>query len=189
MRAILFASVAAVLVQPLVFAALSVLLLVISYIGGATASLGDLYRFVLALGQLSIAVIAVAIPFVALIGVPLFLALRRHGLLGWRTITSAGFLAAALPFALIGFPLWGDSTGYSAGANWHGTYVQFVEDGVYTIYGWLNYLEEIVRFGIQGLVGALVFFVVWGRFHARYECSPSMADQISSNAPPGGSQE
>ena len=117
--------------------------------------------------------LVVAAAFVFVVGIPLFLVLKRMGRLGWRSILPAGFLAAAIPFAGIGFPLLRDSSGFSYGANWHGTYVQFVENGVYTMYGWLSYLEEVVRFGIHGLAGAAAFHLVWLRLHESQQSVPA----------------
>ena len=165
MKAIALASLAAVLVQPLVFALVTTALLTISLLGGATMNDGDLPMLFLQLGPLSIYVVVVGAAFVVVVGIPLFLVLKRMGKLGWRSILSTGFLAAAIPFAVIALPMLRDSSGFSYGANWHGTYVQFVQNGVYTMYGWLNYLEEIVRFGIHGLAGAAAFYLVWLRLH------------------------
>ncbi len=173
MKAIALASLAAVLVQPLVFALITAALLTISLLGGAMMNNGDLPRLFLQLGPISIYVDVVATAFVVVVGIPLFLVLKRMGKLRWRSILSAGFLAAAIPFAVIGFPLLRDSSGFSYGANWHGTYVQFVENGVYTMYGWLNYLEEIVRFGIHGLAGAAAFYLVWLRLHEPQQGVPA----------------
>jgi len=159
------ASIAAVLVQPVAFALLKAVLMVISLLGGATMSEGALPRLLQQLVLISFYVIVVAAAFVAVLGVPLFLALKRMGRLGWRSVLAAGFLAAAIPLALFSFPLWRDSPGFSYGANWHGTYVRFIENGVYTIYGWFNYVEDIVQFGVQGLAGAAVFYYVWLKVH------------------------
>lgn len=173
MKAIGAAFLAAVLVQPIVFALLTALLLFISLAGGATMQSDDWARLGPQLPFISFFVVVVAAAFVALLGLPLFALLRRRGKLGWRSICAAGFLAAAIPYAVFAFPLLRDNTGYSAGANWHGTYVQFVTDGVYTIYGWLNYLEEIVRFGIQGLAGGAVFYAVWLKLHEPQQGVPA----------------
>jgi hypothetical protein len=165
MKAVGGAFLAAVLIQPLVFGLLTSVLLAISLLGGASMAPGDLERMGLALFPISLYVVVVAGAVVALLGIPTFVMLRRTNSLGWHSILTAGFLAAALPYAIIAFPLWRDNTGFSYGANWHGTSVQFVSDGVYTIYGWLNYIEEIVRFGIHGLAGAAMFYLVWLRLH------------------------
>jgi hypothetical protein len=87
-------------------------------------------------------------------------------------------LSAAIPYALFAFPLWTDSSGFGYGENWHGTYREFIVDGVYTIYGWLNYLEEIVWFGIQGWSGAAAFYFVWLRMHEPQQGAP--ADGLAS---------
>lgn len=50
---------------------------------------------------------------------------------------------------------------YSEGANWHGHVVTFIDHGTTTFFGWLVYVERIVTFGLPGVLGAIVFWVVW----------------------------
>lgn len=184
MKAIVAASLAAILVQPAVFAILMAVLFAIDLLGGSTMNDGDAQRIFVALAQLSFFVILVAAVFVAVLGVPLFLALKRMGRLGWRSILLAGLLAAAVPYAIFAFPPWPDSTGVrvSYGEKWHGTYREFIVDGVYTIYGWLNYLEGIVLFGIQGLAGAAMFYFVWLKTHEPKQGAPGDGPRPAGSA-------
>ncbi len=182
MKAIGGAFLAAVLIQPVVFALLTGVLLVISLLGGATTQSGDLGRVASQLLPIGAYVVVVAAAFVALLGIPLFTVLRRTRKLSWGSISVAGFLAAALPYTIFAFPLFRDHTGFSYGANWHGAYAQFVTNGVYTIYGWLNYIEEIIRFGIQGLAGGTMFYAVWLRLHEPQQGVPANRPRAARSA-------
>ena len=173
MKAIIAASIAAVLVQPVVFAFPAAVSIVIGLLEGAITTARDL-RGLWSLASLSVYVLVVAAIFVAFLGIPLFLGLRRINKLSWRSILSAGFLAAAVPYAIIAFPLWQDySSGSSFGGNWYGKDVEFIANGVYTIYGWLSYVEGTIGFGINGLAGADVFYLVWLRLHEPQKTLPA----------------
>lgn len=104
----------------------------------------------------------VALAHVLLLGLPAFFALRRLGRLKTRTITVAGLLAGALPMAAITWPYpLGQRYPYSSSGTWHGTYVDFVADGLPTMFGWLRYLEGVATFGLLGVVSALAFWFTW----------------------------
>lgn len=165
MKAIGGAFIASVLIQPFVFFLLTALLMIISLAGGATMQPGDFWRLISQLITLSIYVVIVAAAFAALLGIPLFTLLKRTNRLSWFSMCAAGFLEAAVPYAVFAFPLLSDNTGFSYGANWHGTYTEFIVDGVYTVSGWLNYFENIIQFGLQGLAGGAVFYTVWLKLH------------------------
>ena len=149
-KVILLSSMAAVLVQPLVLLAW---LGLPSLFAGESAAFADVARF-------SIFAAFFAIPFVLVVGVPATLLLSRYGKLQWWPLALIGSLTAMLPIAASG-P--GGGAGYSSGGNWRGKVVDYVVDGEPTLYGWLSYLESITYFGIHGLVGASVFYVVWRR--------------------------
>jgi len=153
MRAILLAAIAAVLVQPFVFA-LGLLPLLFVH---PTPNLNGL-------GLVFAAVLVVSVAFVVALGVPIFLLLRRLGRVSWASLSLAGFLAGAVPVALLAWPR--HLEGYSSGYNWFGHAVDFYIDGVPTIYAWLSYAEGTIISGIHGLVGAVVFLAVWRRVHA-----------------------
>ncbi|MFC3552492.1 hypothetical protein ACFOLC_15920 [Lysobacter cavernae] len=148
--AILISSLAAIAVQPFVFIASFGIPLAIA---GDLSSLADVARY-------SFFPALFAIPFVLFVGIPATLILVHFGKLRWWLLAFIGFIAAAAPIAFSG-P--GGSPGYSSGGNWHGKYVDLVINGEPTLYGWLNHLESIFFFGLHGLVGATVFYVLWRR--------------------------
>lgn len=143
------ASLAAVAVQPLVFAGR----IAPDYFASPQPFYGVGFFF------LSIIVVAAAV--VLILGIPTFLLLRKFQSTGWTSLAIAGFLLGALPVAALSWPR--SLEGYSSGQNWHGKYIATYINGVPTKYAWLTYGENVVFFGLHGLVGALVFYAVWCR--------------------------
>jgi hypothetical protein len=152
MREIWLASIAAVIVQPLVLVARFL------------PELLDPSTPIYGLGFVVVATIVVSAAFVLVLGIPAFLLLRRKRRDGWLSLSLTGFLVGALPFALLSWPK--EMPGYTSGGNWHGRYVEFYHLGAPTEYGWHSYVESVAVFGIHGLIGALTFFAVWRRLHA-----------------------
>ena len=149
------ASLAAIAIQPLI----AILwILGPSYLAGLSVSAHSL-------GEVSGWVVLFAAAFVLILGLPAFLVLRRFDRVTARNLGAAGFLIASIPFAALGWPGY-PHPGYSAGGNWHGRPVEFVVDGVTTVYGWLHYVEGVFIYGVHGLTGALVFLFVWRRLKA-----------------------
>lgn len=147
MRVLLAVS-GAVLVQPAV--------LVVSFIPAfrldALASNGPWVWVLVA------AVLAVSLIIVVSLGLPAFYALHRFRRDNWATVSAAGLLLGFVPFAFF----WPRSLeGYSAGNNWHGTYVETYKDGLPTEFAWFQYAESLCAFALHGLVGALVFYAIW----------------------------
>ena len=149
-KAILISSLGAIVVQPLVFIASFGTLMAIA---GDLSSLSDVVRY-------SFFPALFAIPFVLFVGIPATLFLAHRGTLRWWPLALIGFVAASIPTVFSG-P--GGSPGYSSGGNWRGNYVDFVINGEPTIYGWLNHIQSMLFFGLHGLVGATVFYVLWRR--------------------------
>jgi hypothetical protein len=149
-KAVLISSLGAIVVQPLVFIASIGILMAIA---GDLSSLADVARY-------SFFPALFAIPFVLFLGIPATLFLAHLGKLRWWLLALIGFVAASIPTVISG-P--GGSPGYSSGGNWHGRYVDFVINGEPTIYGWLNHIQSVFFFGLHGLVGATVFYVLWRR--------------------------
>ena len=145
------ASISAIAIQPVVFGAWFFLPAVLS---GATISPQDIW-------SMCIYVVAFATAFVIALGVPVFLTLNYVNRANWLHLSIVGFGTGAIPYAIYSWPLSAYSSGFSSGGNWHGSYVDFVKNGVHTIYGWLSYVEGVFWFGVHGLVGALVFLFVW----------------------------
>jgi hypothetical protein len=154
MPAITAAALCSVLVQPFAFALLvAVRMLAIS--GPATApGTSDILFMV-------IGVLVVAVPHVLVLGIPVFLLMRKRGWLNACAVSLAGFLAGGAPLAVVSFPPLRNTSGITYEATWYGGYYTFVNNGVTTVYGWLSYFEGVVTFGLQGTVAALVFWKVW----------------------------
>lgn len=152
--AVVMATLAATCIQPVVF----VLRMLPDFL--AADDLSTLFKVGL---EATPYVLVVAGAVVAFPGTLVFLALRRFGRDTRRWLALWGFALAAVPVALIGWPLYPSDPGtsYSSSGNWHGRPVEFVVDSVPTLYGWLAYAENIVFFGLHGLIGALVYRAVW----------------------------
>lgn len=154
MSAMIKATVAAVLVQPLVFVAWIFLPWLVE---GASFTFKDLAEVLALSGYVWL----FATCHVLFLGIPLFLILRRIDSATGPFVSATGFIAGAIPNAIYSWPLWGNSSGFSSGGTWHGKFVRFVIDGEVTIYGWFSYVESVLMFGVHGLVGAMIFYWVW----------------------------
>lgn len=165
MSELIKAAVAAVLVQPLV---LVVWIFLPALAEGSHFSFTDIADVMALSGYVWL----FATGFVLVLGIPLFLILRRLDCATWPLVSAAGFTAGAIPAAIYSWPLWSSSKGFSSGGNWHGKFVEFIKDGEHTIYGWFNYVESVLMFGVHGLVGAMVFFWVWRNFHEPQQGAP-----------------
>ncbi|WP_368562302.1 hypothetical protein [Pseudoxanthomonas sp. UTMC 1351] len=99
---------------------------------------------------------------VLLLGLPAFFLLRWRGWLKTRTIAAAGLLAGALPMAVITWPYpLSQRYSYSSSGMWHGRQVDFIADGLPTMFGWFRYLEGVATFGLLGVASALAFWFTW----------------------------
>ena len=152
MKAIFVAAIAAIAIQPLFF---YVWFLLPAVIAGESVSGHDIL-------QMALYVLVFSAAFVLVIGIPAFLLLRRFNRATMPMLSLSGFLIALVPIMLLSWPGI-NSKGYSSGGNWHGKPVDYVIDGVTTIYGWLSYAESSLMFGLHGLIGAIVFYFVWRR--------------------------
>jgi hypothetical protein len=149
------ATIACIAVQPLLLAA--------RYVPAWFASPQPLNWYLIVLVFQFVMLVATAA--VLFLGIPTFLVLRRFDVTGWTPMTMAGFMLGALPVALLSWP--GRRPGYSSNEFRDGQYVSTYIDGVPTTYAWLDYGESVAYFGLHGLVGALVFYVVWRRLGGR----------------------
>lgn len=156
MKAITCAAFAAIAVQPCVFLLTFWLSLLVQ---GGSAGVREATGMALMAG-------VIAIPFVALIGVPAFLLLRHLGRLSHATLGAVGLVGAVLPFALYGWPLGVHYIGYSSAANWAGRRVDLYVSGAPTMYAWAGYVHGLALFGLQGVAGAAAFLLVWRRVAA-----------------------
>ena len=156
MKAILLATVSAIAIQPFVLFAWFLLPALIT---DGHVSSSDLLGIPLFAALISV-------PFVIVVGIPALLFLRHFKWLSWWSLGMVGLAVAALPVAVYGWP---EYAGSSIGGNWYGTPVEFVVNGKKTFYGWLNYAQSVVFFGLHGFVGALAFFFVWRRASSRHQ--------------------
>jgi hypothetical protein len=108
-------------------------------------------------------VLIIAAVFVLVLGLPAFVLLQRSGRNSVAAVGATGAALAAVPLAILSWPLWVSGGNFSSGGNWYGRQVDFFIDGQPTLYGWLSYGEGVLQFGIHGLVGALVFRSIWRR--------------------------
>jgi hypothetical protein len=107
----------------------------------------------------SIICLLVSALFVVVLGLPAYLLLRwRHAVRWWSTLVS-GFVLAAVPFAILAWPLRFTGPGSSASVNGVPTMV----DGVPTMAGWEQYLAGVGQMGALGVVGAFAFWLVQRR--------------------------
>jgi hypothetical protein len=124
---------------------------------------GDLHGVLFAAIPISL----VCLAHILVLGVPTFLFLRRIGRLTWAPLSLSGFVAGFVPIGLATLPYPGRYPGFSSGGNWHGRYVSFDENGVATLYGWLNFLEGCISFGLLGCVAAVTFWQTWAYLKTR----------------------
>ena len=155
---LLCAVLAAIAVQPLVFVVVALWPALID--GEVSAD---------ELLSIGLTVMAVAGAVVLLLGLPAFFLLRRLGRAGPVGLGTVGFLIPAVIVAWLGWPGGTASSGYSSGGNWHGHPVEFFINGHATLYGWLEYGESIMRYGLHGLTGALAFGAIWQRLAEPHE--------------------
>lgn len=110
------------------------------------------------LGFLIAAVLGVSFAVMVCLGLPAFFLLHRYRLDSWLTIAAAGIILGALPLGIF-WPR--QLPGYSAGNNWHGTYVETYTDGEPTRFAWFQYVERLAVYSPHGLAGALMFYAIW----------------------------
>ncbi|WP_237055153.1 hypothetical protein [Microbulbifer sediminum] len=93
--------------------------------------------------------------FVLLLGLPAYFVLRKFRLVRWWSTLGAGFCLAAMPMAVLTWPLKYSELKTSASVNG----VQTMMDGVPTLAGWLQFTQGVLFLGVCGLVGALAFWL------------------------------
>ena len=146
---LLLASIAALVVQPLVF---------LMWMGLPYAFTSEDFPWN-EFPSMARAVTIFALPFLLIHGIPVFLVLRRKDRLSVPWVSLSGFLIGILLPLFIGWPRY--SPGFSSGGYFYGPNRDFVVDGVTTIYGWLAYVQSVVIYGLHGIAGALAFYFTW----------------------------
>ena len=110
------------------------------------------------LGFILISVVVVSAAVVLIVGIPAFLILRKLKHDSWVTLPITGFVLGGLSL-VFSWPK--QYEGFSARMNWHGKLVATYINGNPTTYAWLGYGENVLYYGIHGLIGASVFYAVW----------------------------
>ncbi|RAP57317.1 hypothetical protein [Oleiagrimonas sp. MCCC 1A03011] len=101
-----------------------------------------------------------ALAWILVLGLPTFLILKGRGCVRWWSALFSGFLLAAIPIALLGWPYHpGGGMSFSA---WDGhRMVDYVVNGIPTRAGWRQFLTSTFGFGALGSASALAFWLVW----------------------------
>jgi hypothetical protein len=124
--------------------------------------------YFLALGGFGFGIIAYlyALAQVVLLGIPIFLILRRFSLLNYRNIALAGFVAAWILVIIMDPPIkW--ATNYSYSASFFGTTYEQVINGRRTLAGWLIYGYGLLTEGLLGSICALAGLWIWNSLNRK----------------------
>ena len=110
-----------------------------------------------------VVIVAVAVTLMAgavvlLLGVPVFLLLRRWQRDSWWTMAWAGGVLGTLPGSILAWP---ELYGPNERSHWHGQYVYTYLDGEPTRYAWYKVVESMGAYALLGMATALVFYAVW----------------------------
>ena len=111
-------------------------------------------------------VAGVAAIIVVFIGAPIFFFLVKRKIASTRNIAVIGFFVPIIILVLFSL-IFSLGDGFSSGANYYGTYRDMVIDGERTFWGWLSFGEGLLKFGVHGFVGAVVFKKMWFKISAQ----------------------
>ncbi len=104
-----------------------------------------------------VACLSVSSLHVLLLGIPAFALLRWKNAVRWWSTIATGFFLAAVPIAVVTWPLQFAASTTHAAVNGTPTMV----NGLPTVAGWVHYAQGPLLFGACGAVGALAFWLVW----------------------------
>jgi len=112
------------------------------------------------IGFYLLSVLLVSCAVILLIGLPIYFVLKKFRLNTTLNVAAVGFLIPLLVLTILNFGItsYGD---YSAGENYYGTYRATFVSGTRTMWGWVKFFEEILTFGIHGVVGATIFHKIY----------------------------
>jgi len=88
------------------------------------------------------------------VGLPAYLVVSRLGLTGWWVSLPGGFIAGALPYAILALP-------------WRAPPPELVEAHVIERFTWLHYAAMAGGLGLLGMAGGLAAWVVWNALGGR----------------------
>ncbi|GGY75023.1 hypothetical protein GCM10011613_20630 [Cellvibrio zantedeschiae] len=112
------------------------------------------------IGFYLLSVLFVSCTVILLFGLPVYFVLKNFRLNTTLNIAIVGFLIPLIILSVLNFGIT-SYEGYSAGENYYGTYRETFVGGTRTIWGWVKLFEEILTFGIHGVVGATIFHKVY----------------------------
>lgn len=142
------------------------------------ASLAPALVFAAMSGSFALLTVAfvIALAHAVVLGLPLFLLLRRKGWVNGVSTTIGGLIVGATPVAVLTWPLrYSDLRSNS----WIGPdRVQTMIDGAPTVAGWLQYAQGSLYLGAFGLLGGLAFWAtlrLTGQLPARESLGPVSA--------------
>ena len=97
---------------------------------------------------------------IIVVGLPIYFALKRFGSNTSLLVSAIGFLIPVLILCVINFSI-SSYEGYSAGENYYGTYRSTIESGERTVWGWVKVLEDMITYGIHGVLGSMIFHKIY----------------------------
>jgi hypothetical protein len=112
------------------------------------------------IGVYLLSVLLVSCTVILLIGLPIYFVLKIFRLNTTFNVASIGFLIPLLFLSILNFGIT-NYGGYSAGENYYGTYRATFVSGTRTMWGWVKFFEEVLTFGIHGIVGAIIFHKIY----------------------------
>ncbi len=163
-RAIIFAFVSVVLLEILLGLGFFLLPLVVL---GARISIVEIIEFIPAY---SFYVSLVTGVILIIIGIPVFIFLKKKNKDTTTLLALIGFFVPIVIYVFMS-NYYSVGEGFSSGGNYYGTYRDMIVNGVRTPWGWLQYTEDIFKFGIHGLAGAVVFKHMWYRISEKNNAS------------------
>jgi len=94
------------------------------------------------------------------IGLPIYFLLKLYVL---NTSLNVALVCFLIPVIILSIITFSSSLheGYSAGANYYGTYRSTVIDGNRTFWGWVKFFEGMLTYGIHGFLGAIIFHKIY----------------------------
>lgn len=90
------------------------------------------------------------------IGIPIYLVLESKNLASSWNLAAIGFLIPVVIYLVIS-AIYSVSSGFSSGQNYYGIYREMIVHGERTFWGWISFVEDTIKFGVHGLIGAIVF--------------------------------
>lgn len=112
------------------------------------------------IGFYLLSVLLVSCTVILLIGLPIYFVLKNFRLNTTLNVAAIGFLIPLLVLSILNFGITSYDS-YSAGENYYGTYRATFVSGTRTVWGWVKFFEQILTFGIHGVVGATIFHKIY----------------------------